>query len=182
MTFITPERLREKLAQPGRSQAELARLLGVDASAVHRMTTGARHIRVKDLPIIMDYLQEADDQVPTIHAAAHRVMCAENIDGDLAVPGLTFQQAVYLAAAALNTDMAEHPSTFERAVDDPSELIDRRAPPGADDLVEVARRRQAAAWAAMQALAEMVRVVDGKVFIRCDAGEVICRAIEEARA
>ncbi len=52
----TPDELRDALQAPGRSQAELARRLGLDTSAVNRMTAGKRGIKAHELPIVLGYI------------------------------------------------------------------------------------------------------------------------------
>lgn len=50
------EALKGELEKPGRSQVGLAKMLGVDQSAVNRMVNGKREIKARELPVIEAYL------------------------------------------------------------------------------------------------------------------------------
>lgn len=56
---MDPDALKRALKMPGRSQTALAKRLGIDQSAVNRMTRkGGRQIKLHELPIIEAYLEE----------------------------------------------------------------------------------------------------------------------------
>ena len=56
---MTPDELKQALEIHGRSQSALARRLGVDQSAVNRMTKkGGRKIKLEEMPIIEAYLRD----------------------------------------------------------------------------------------------------------------------------
>lgn len=81
MVEITASTLREALAQPGRSQSELARLLGIDASAVNRMANGRRQIKASELRTIYDYLSNTGKrQSTTISVDRNRVRLQLDIE------------------------------------------------------------------------------------------------------
>lgn len=50
--------LKRGLAKPGKTQRELARLLGLDPSAVNRMVKGQRQVQVREVATIAAYLEE----------------------------------------------------------------------------------------------------------------------------
>lgn len=50
--------LRDRLAETGRSQTELARALGLDASAVNRMCSGLRDIKAREMVAIDAFFSE----------------------------------------------------------------------------------------------------------------------------
>lgn len=58
MTTTDPHWLAEALKLPGRSQADLARRLKVDPSAVNRIVKGQREIKAREMIVIEDYLRE----------------------------------------------------------------------------------------------------------------------------
>lgn len=67
---MTPDELKRALELHGRTQSALARRLGVDQSAVNRMTKpGGRKIKLEEMPIIEAYLNETAEggeaDVPT---------------------------------------------------------------------------------------------------------------------
>jgi transcriptional regulator with XRE-family HTH domain len=57
---ISPALLKEQLGKYGRSQAGLARHLGIDTSAVNRIVNGKRQIKAAELKPIHDYLELTD--------------------------------------------------------------------------------------------------------------------------
>lgn len=76
--------LREQLKKPGLSQTGLARAMGKDASAVHRMVKGERRIMAAEVKTILDYV-DAQPPAPlpnpagraaAFHRVAHQVMAS----------------------------------------------------------------------------------------------------------
>lgn len=57
--------LKAQLALPGRSQGELARRLGVNASAVNRLVNGKRELKAREIPIVEAYLAETSADRPS---------------------------------------------------------------------------------------------------------------------
>lgn len=57
-------RLEEELGKYGRSQSALARHLGINQSAVSRMVSGARNIKLEEQPAIEEYLVATDPNPP----------------------------------------------------------------------------------------------------------------------
>lgn len=60
MSLLTPSNLKRELTRYGRSQAALARALGIDTSAVNRMVKGTRQIKAAEAQSIVDYLERTD--------------------------------------------------------------------------------------------------------------------------
>lgn len=61
---MEPEALKRALQMPGRSQTALAKRLGLDQSAVNRMTRkGGRQIKLHELPVIEAYLAETESGI-----------------------------------------------------------------------------------------------------------------------
>lgn len=94
--------IRRGLEKPGKTQAGLARQLGVDKSQVNKMLRGERDLKVKELPKIAEYLIEplptgidAIDGAPiqgvkfmgTIDLNSWNEIGAEPLDGTPPIPG-----------------------------------------------------------------------------------------------
>lgn len=54
--LLSPEELKAELDKPGRSQAALAREMGLDAAAVNRIVNGKREVKAREVVSIADYL------------------------------------------------------------------------------------------------------------------------------
>jgi len=71
-TEFTPERLKQALTLPGRSQSALAEKLNLDPSAVNRIVNGRRNIKAQELRLIIEYLAEtsanAHEERPVVKA------------------------------------------------------------------------------------------------------------------
>lgn len=58
--MISPEQLKQELKRPGRTQAALAKALGVDTSAVNRLVNGRRELKAKEVEAVEAYLAETE--------------------------------------------------------------------------------------------------------------------------
>lgn len=71
--FISnPEALRAALMEPGRSQAGLARHMGLDTSAVNRLVNGGRNLKVREVEMVRGYLAatQAGENPPPVRREA----------------------------------------------------------------------------------------------------------------
>jgi hypothetical protein len=75
-THIRSEWLKEQLQQPGRSQAALARYMGLHQSSVNRLVNGTRELKAREVDLVRQYLAETehaqrrDERKPTPQGAS----------------------------------------------------------------------------------------------------------------
>jgi len=71
--MIDLKTLRAQLDQPGKSQRELAGILGIDPAAVNRILTGERQIKARELEKILSYIGASESpQEPFLNDASSR--------------------------------------------------------------------------------------------------------------
>ena len=141
----------------GKTNRALGPLLGVDATQVGRMRSGARNIKAKELPIIERFLGQkapapalgARDAVPTVLSFAGAV-------GEIPIEAI-IAPAVWREAGASvvssekawalpDPDLAAHRQYACSVEGEPNRLVicvpygERRTAPQSDDLVHVVRR------------------------------------------
>lgn len=60
--LLSPDELKAELDRPGRSQAALAREMGLDTSAINRIVNGKREVKAREVIAIKDYLERTGPQ------------------------------------------------------------------------------------------------------------------------
>jgi hypothetical protein len=158
------EWLRRGLQQPGKSNAGLAKVLGIDPSIVSKMLTGKRQIKATELPAIARYLgvpeprsvYEGDGPLrPEVHLATLTVPVTKIASGGVwreagalavhdraMIPSVPNPKLAGLKQYAIRVEGSDTNRLFyagDYAIFVPFEAV--REKPRDGDLVEVERRR-----------------------------------------